>query len=78
MSKSAPSEPVCLYDLMATSAALDAGFSPSDSAAPQVSTGTIVAASVGSTLGVVALVGAITYFVLRRRRASRSMQAALL
>ena len=76
MSRTTPSEPVCLYDRMAASAALEAGYPSTDSS--PVSTTTIVAASVGSTLGVVALVGAITFFILRRQRAPQSNEGALL
>jgi len=84
MSRTSPSEPVCLYDSMASSAAIDAGFPPlSDSASPpaSVSTASIVAASVGSTLGFVILVASITYFIRRRKstpKAERSVKATLL
>jgi hypothetical protein len=66
MSKTSPSTPVCLYDQMAITAAVDAGYPAPDSSA--VSTSTIIAASVGSTLGVVVLVGLIGFFILKRRQ----------
>jgi len=84
MSRKSPSEPVCLYDSMASSAAIQAGYPPlTDGATPTaaVSTATIVAASVGSTLGFVLLVASITYFIRRRKsvpKADRSVKATLL
>jgi hypothetical protein len=74
MSRTTPSTPVCLYDRMATLAAVDAGYPSPESSTPTVSTSTIVAASVGSTLGVVALVGVITFFILRRRNSEQLLQ----
>jgi hypothetical protein len=67
MSKTTPSEPVCLYDRMAASAAQEAGF-PSPTSPPTVSVVSIVVVSVASTLGAVALVSAITYLIRRRLR----------
>lgn len=68
---------------MASSAAIQAGYPPlTDGATPTaVSTATIVAASVGSTLGFVLLVASITYFIRRRKsvpKADRSVKATLL
>jgi hypothetical protein len=79
MSKTTPSEPMCLYDRMAASAAADAGItSPSASAASTaIPTTTVIAASVGSTLGFLALVAAIALFINRRRRASQPLQSGL-
>jgi hypothetical protein len=71
MSRTTPSIPVCLYDRMATIAAVDAGYPSLDSSTPEISISTIIAASVGSTLGAVVLVAAVTFFVIKRRRQSR-------
>jgi hypothetical protein len=81
MSKTAQSQPVCLFDRMAASAALEAGFTTPSEAAPAVSTSAIVAASVCSTLVAVAIAAAITHYIRRRQRAPRKqqeMQASLL
>ena len=72
MSRTISSMPVCLYDRMATTAAVDAGYPASDSST--VSTSTIIAASVGTTLGVVVLVGMIGFFILKRRQRQQSQQ----
>jgi hypothetical protein len=72
MSKTIPSTPVCLYDRMAITAAVDAGYPASDSSA--VSTSTIIAASVGTTLGVVMIVGLIGFFILKRRQHQQLQQ----
>jgi len=64
--------PVCLYDRMATTAAIEAGYPAPDSSI--VSTSTIVAASVGTTLGVVVLVGLIGFLILQRRQRQQSQQ----
>jgi hypothetical protein len=66
MSRNTPSEPVCLYDRMAASAAVEAGYPSPYGSDSSMSTTTIVAASVGTTLGVAALVGVITLFIQRR------------
>jgi hypothetical protein len=75
MSKNIPSMPVCLYDRMATSAAIDAGYPAPDSSTPTLSTSTIVAVSVGTTLGVVVLVGIITFFIIKRRQIPQRRQS---
>jgi hypothetical protein len=72
MSKTMPSTPVCLYDRMAIAAAIDAGYQAPDSSV--VSTSTIIAASVGTTLGVVIIVGLIGFFILKRRQHQQLQQ----
>lgn len=72
MSRTNPSMPVCLYDRMATTAAVDAGYPAPDGSV--VSTSTIIAASVGTTLGVVALVGIIGILIIKRRQIQQSQQ----
>jgi len=72
MSRTTPAAPVCLYDRMATTAAVDAGYSSPDSAA--LPTTTVVAVSVGSTLGVVVIAAGITAFILKRRHPSHRGQ----
>ena len=57
---------------MATTAAIDAGYPAPYSSV--VSTSTIIAASVGTTLGVVVLVGVIAFFILKRRQIQQSRQ----
>ena len=64
--------PVCLYDRMATTAAVDAGYPAPDSST--VSTSTIIAASVGTTLGVVVLVAIIGFLILQRRQSQQLHQ----
>jgi positive regulator of sigma E activity len=59
---------------MATMAAVDAGYPSPDSSNPTVSTSTIIAASVGSTICVVVLVGVITFFILRHRKRQQLQQ----
>jgi hypothetical protein len=78
MSKTTPSIPVCLYDRMAITAAVDAGYPAPDSSTPTLSTSTIVAASVGTTLGVVVLVGVITFFIVKRRQIPQRRQSVQL
>jgi hypothetical protein len=78
MSKNIPSTPVCLYDRMAISAAVDAGYPTPDSSTQTLSTSTIVAVSVGTTLGVVVLVGIITVFIIKRRQLSQRRQSVQL
>jgi hypothetical protein len=73
MSKTTPSTPVCLYDRMAITAAVDAGYPAPDSTV--VSTSTIVAVSVGTTLGVVVLVGIIALFIVKRRQIPQRRQS---
>jgi len=78
MSRTTPSVPVCLYDIMATTAAVDAGYSSPDGST--VPSSTIIAASVGTTLGVVVIVAVIAYFILRsrtRRQQSRQQSQHL-
>jgi hypothetical protein len=55
---------------MATTAAVDAGYPAPDSSV--VSTTTIIAASVGTTLGVVVLVAIIGFLILQRRQIQQS------
>jgi hypothetical protein len=76
MSLNVPSTPICLYDKVASSAALAAGFSPLPPTAEKHSTATLVAASVGSAIGALVAVAVITFFIRRRRelRVQRSMQ----
>jgi hypothetical protein len=75
MSRTTPPIPVCLYDRMAITAAVDAGYPTPDSSTPTLSTSTIVAVSVGTTLGVVVLVGIITVFIIKRRQISQRRQS---
>jgi hypothetical protein len=74
MSRTTPSTPVCLYDRMATLAAVDAGYPSPDSSIPTLSTSTIVAVSVGTTLGVVVIVAVISFFILRHRKRQQNVQ----
>ena len=78
MSKNIPSQPVCLYDRMATTAAVDAGYPSSDSSGSTVSTSTIVAASVGTTLGVVVIVSVIGFLIIRRWQVPQRRQSVQL
>jgi len=73
MSKTTPSMPVCLYDRMATTAAIEAGYPAPDGSV--VSTSTIIAASVGTTLGVVVLIGIIGFLILQRRQVQQRRQS---
>jgi len=75
MSKTAQPQPVCLFDRMAASAALEAGFTTPSEAAPAVSISAIVAASVCSTLVAVAVAAAITHYIRRRQRAPRKQES---
>jgi len=77
MSRTTPSTPVCLYDRMATMAAVDAGYSSPDSTVTTLPTTTVVAVSVGSTLVVVVLVAVIAVFILKRRQ-QRSQNVQLI
>jgi hypothetical protein len=70
MSRNNPSEPVCLYDKMATSAAVEAGYPSPYISDPSISTVTIAAASVGTTIGIAVVIGVIMLFI-RRRQANR-------
>jgi hypothetical protein len=63
-------------DRMATTAAIEAGYPATD--ASTVSTTTIIAASVGTTLGVVVLVGLIGFFILKRRQVQQRRQSVQL
>jgi hypothetical protein len=72
MSRITPSMPVCLYDRMAITAAVDAGYPAPDSSV--ISTSTIIAASVGTTLGVVVLVGLIGFLILQHRQHQQLQQ----
>jgi len=69
MSKTTPSNPVCLFDQLAETADVAAGFPSPSSSQARISTPVIIGASIGSTLGVVALLAAVTYFI--RKRAQR-------
>lgn len=73
-----PSEPVCLYDRMAATAAIDAGYPYQDTSSTQVSTTSIIAASVGSTIGAIVIVIVITYLIRHKRRVARRRQLVLL
>ena len=75
MSKTTPSTPVCLYDRMAISSAIDAGYPAPDSSTQTLSTSTIVAVSVGTTLGVVVLVSIIAFFIVKRRQIPQRRQS---
>jgi hypothetical protein len=74
MSRNTPSTPVCLYDRMATLAAVDAGYPSPNSPSSTLSTSTIVAVSVGTTLGVVVIVSVIIFFILRHRKRQQLQQ----
>ena len=78
MSRTTQSTPVCLYDLMAISATIDAGYPGPDSSTQTLSTSTIVAVSVGTTLGVVVIVAVITFFILKRRQLPQRRQSVQL
>jgi hypothetical protein len=65
------SEPVCLYDRMAAAAAVEAGYPYPDTSNSPVSTTTIIAASVGSTIGAVIIVSVIMYLIIHKRRATQ-------
>ena len=71
ISKTTPSEPVCLYDRMAVAAAIEAGYPYPDTSSAQVSTTSIIAASVGSTIGAVIIVSVITYLIIHKRRVTQ-------
>lgn len=70
-STSTTSEPVCLYDRMATAAAIEAGYPYPETSSTQVSTTTIIAASVGSTIGAVIIVSVISYLIIHKRRVTQ-------
>jgi UPF0716 family protein affecting phage T7 exclusion len=57
---------------MAITAAVDAGYPAPDSSV--ISTSTIIAVSVGTTLGVVVLVAIIGFLILQRRQSQQSRQ----
>jgi hypothetical protein len=72
MSKTTPSEPVCLYDRMASAAAVEAGYPyHPETSSTQISTTSIIAASVGSTIGAVIIVSVITYLIIHKRRVTQ-------
>jgi hypothetical protein len=71
ISVTTPAEPVCLYDRMAAVAAAEAGYPAPDGSSPTVSPVTIIAASVGGTLGGVVFTSAVAYFIIRHQRAQR-------
>jgi hypothetical protein len=60
---------------MAISAAVDAGYPAPDSSTQTLSTSTIVAVSVGTTLGVVVLVSIIAFFIVKRRQIPQRRQS---
>jgi hypothetical protein len=66
-----PSEPVCLYDRMAAAAAIEAGYPYPDTSSAPVSTTTIIAAAVGTTIGAVIIVSVIAYFIIHKRRVTQ-------
>ncbi len=70
MSKTIPTQSICLYDRMAETAAIEAGYMSTDSST--ISTGTIIGASIGITLSVVIIIGVIIFFILRRKRLAQS------
>ena len=78
MSRTNPSIPVCLYDRMATMAAVDAGYPPSNSSTSILSTSTVVAISIGITLSVVVLVAIITFFIIKHRQHQQRRQSVQL
>jgi len=78
MSRTNPSTPVCLYDRMATMAAVDAGYPPLDSSTSTISTSTVVAISIGITLSVVVLVAFITFFIIKHRQLQQHRQSVQL
>ena len=78
MSRTNPSIPVCLYDRMATLAAVDAGYPVSDSSTSVLSTSTVVAISIGITLSVVVFVAIITFFIIKHRRLQQRRQSVQL
>jgi len=63
---------------MATLAAVDAGYPAPDNSTPTLSTSTIIAVSVGTTLGVVMLVGIIGFYIIKRRQVSQRRQSVQL
>jgi hypothetical protein len=71
MSRNNPTESVCLYDRMAVSAAVEAGYPSPYIDDTSVPTSTIVYAIVGTALGVGILVGGIMLFIQRRRQTNR-------
>jgi hypothetical protein len=63
---------------MAISAAVDAGYPAPDSSTQTLSTSTIIAVSVGITLGVVMIVGIIGFYIIKRRQLSQRRQSVQL
>jgi hypothetical protein len=78
MSKNTPSMPVCLYDRMANTAAVEAGYTAPDSSTSKLSTFIIVAASVGTTIVVVVLVVIIGILILECRQVQQRRQSVQL
>ncbi|NBO71209.1 hypothetical protein EBV26_12130 [bacterium] len=75
MSRNTPSAPVCLYDRMAASAAVDAGYHVPDNSTPTLSTSVIVTVSVGITLGVVVITAIVIGVVMKRRQILQRRQS---
>ena len=75
MSRNTPSAPVCLYDRMAASAAVDAGYHVPDNSTPTLSTSAIVTVSVGITLGVVVITAIVIGVVMKRRQILQRRQS---
>ena len=78
MSITTPPQPVCLYDRMAATAAVEAGYPSPDSSTSSMSTNTIIAISVGTTLSAVVVVVSLVAFFIIRRRNINMRQGALL
>jgi hypothetical protein len=56
---------------MAVAAAIEAGYPYPDTSSAQVSTTTIIAASVGTTIGAVIIVSVIAYLIIHKRRVTQ-------
>lgn len=67
MSRNNPSEPVCLYDRMADTAAVEAGYPSLLNSDTPTSTAVIIGASIGTTVGVGALIGIMVMFFQHRQ-----------
>jgi hypothetical protein len=58
---------------MATAAAIEAGYPYPDTSSTHVSTTSIIAAYVGTTIGAVIIVSVITYLIIHKRRVTQRM-----
>jgi hypothetical protein len=58
---------------MAVAAAIEAGYPYPDTSSAPVSTTSIIAAAVGTTIGAVIIVSVITYLVIHKRRVTQQM-----